>query len=213
MPWRSGWFQPQAGRSLRWLCSVRCAPARPRLLSRRVDDAAAPAGASSSGPAKRDYLPPETAAWLSATIGQALADGSEVSTGARRAADRRCTRVATSASAPTAASCCRARMETIGWSSGPAGCAIASPSGRREPLRIHTRVARAGAVLRGGRRAGQPPRDRGHRQGGPGPGRHPRWPAPDPDDRRPVGARRRGRRHGAARSVWRPARRCSRSSR
>ena len=150
------------------------------------------------------HLPPTAAAWLSATIGEALADGSEVSTG-------RGSRLIVDAPGRNISVGPNSRFVLPGGdrrrSAGPASriIALSGRGGGTAAADPHP-VARAGAAGGRGRCARQPSRDRGHRQGRSGARSHAGWPAPDPDDRRPVGASRwRGR--GAARGPA-GARRC-----
>jgi hypothetical protein len=79
-PWRSGWFQPRADgfaalALLGALCACTTTSAEPPPEMR-------PAGwriVERIGEAR--YSPPGAAAWISATVGETLADGSEISTG------------------------------------------------------------------------------------------------------------------------------------
>ena len=131
---------------------------------------------------------------LSATIGEALADGSEVSTG-------RGSRLIVDAPGRNISVGPNSRFVLPGSDGDDPldqradHCAIARDGGRAA-ARPH-RVARSGAAGGGDRRARPPPHDRGLRQGRPGAGGVPMPAASDPDDRRPVGVPVRGR--GAAR--------------
>ena len=142
------------------------------------------------------YLPPESAGWIAATTGQALAGGSEVATGrgGRLIVDAPGRHLSVGPDSRFVLP----NEDGEAWLEQRAGwLRYRIAEGAAEPFPDLHPSARAAAVLRGDRRSGQPSWHRGQRQGGPGLGRHPRWPAPDPDDRRPVGARRRGWRHGA----------------
>ena len=115
------------------LCACATTSAEPRATAQ-------PAGwriVERTGEAR--HLPPATAAWLSATIGEALADGSEVSTG-------RGSRLIVDAPGRTISVGPNSRFVLLGSdgddgsTSGPDHCAIAS---RRRPSRCSSTPRRS----------------------------------------------------------------------
>ena len=142
------------------------------------------------------YMPPENATWIPATIGQALAEGSEVTTGTGGRliidAPRRHLSVGPDSHFVLPGEDGDAWLEQrAGW------LRYRIAEGAAQPFRIYTRALElqlsSGVVdVQINHLATEVTVKEGQVRVG-----HPRWPAPDPDDCRPVGARRRGRRHGA----------------